>query len=91
MLSRRGPWASYDVCRPNGLLWVLWAGLPGQDTGNALTDVLYGIWNPPGRLLYKIAKQVSDYPARVVMEGSGIVQINYTEGCVSFDSLSPCN
>ena len=56
---------------------VLWAGLPGQESGNSLTDVLYGARNPSGRLPYTIAKQASDYPAQVV---KGIVEIDYTEG-----------
>jgi len=40
---------------------VLWAGLPGQESGNSLVDVLYGDYNPSGRLPYTIAKQRSDY------------------------------
>jgi beta-glucosidase len=35
---------------------VLWAGLPGQEAGNSLVDVLYCGRNPPGRLPYTIAK-----------------------------------
>ncbi|KAJ3747013.1 glycoside hydrolase family 3 protein [Lentinula detonsa] len=45
---------------------VLWAGLPGTEAGNALVDVLYGDWNPSGRLPYTIAKNAGDYPTMVV-------------------------
>lgn len=44
---------------------VVWAGYPGQETGNSLADVLFGDVNPSGRLPYTIAKRVSDYPAHV--------------------------
>jgi hypothetical protein len=40
---------------------VLIAGLPGQETGNALVDVLFGDVNPSGRLPYTIAKKEEDY------------------------------
>ncbi|KAJ7119989.1 glycoside hydrolase family 3 C-terminal domain-containing protein, partial [Mycena crocata] len=61
---------------------VLWAGVPGQEAGNSITDVLYGDWNPSGRLPYTIAKQVSDYSAQLVLGGqpTDILSIPYTEG-----------
>lgn len=71
------PWIDH----PN-VTAVLWAGLPGQEAGNSLVDVLYGDWNPTGRLPYTIAKQPSDYPAQLVTGGgpSDILSIPYTEG-----------
>ncbi|CUA73752.1 hypothetical protein RSOLAG22IIIB_01269 [Rhizoctonia solani] len=59
---------------------VLWAGLQGQEAGNAVVDVLWGAVNPGGRLPYTIAKSTSDYSASVISSGGGIVQIPYTEG-----------
>ncbi|KAI0768458.1 beta-glucosidase [Trametes elegans] len=59
---------------------LVWSGLPGQEAGNALVDVLYGDYNPSGRLPFTIAKQETDYPARVIYTGSDIVPIPYTEG-----------
>ncbi|WVQ75626.1 hypothetical protein IAR50_005255 [Cryptococcus sp. DSM 104548] len=62
---------------------VLWAGFPGQESGNALVDVLWGDYNPSGRLPYTIAKQRSDYPADIVYTNSAYPvqpQIDYTEG-----------
>lgn len=62
---------------------VVWAGLPGQESGHSLVDVLYGHVNPSGRLPYTIAKQASDYAANVIYEGNPSpngVQIPYSEG-----------
>ncbi|KAH9010571.1 glycoside hydrolase family 3 protein [Lactarius pseudohatsudake] len=71
------PWIDH----PN-VTAVVWAGLGGTETGNALVDVLYGAVNPSGRLPYTIAKSPSDYSAQLVIGGSGeeIVNITYSEG-----------
>lgn len=42
---------------------IIWAGLPGQESGNALTDILFGSSNPSGKLPYTIAKNRADYGA----------------------------
>jgi beta-glucosidase len=51
---------------------VLYAHMPGQESGNALLDVLIGTVNPSARLPYTIAKQRSDYPADVLVCCSSI-------------------
>jgi hypothetical protein len=49
--------------------------------GNSLTDVLYGHYNPSGRLPYTIAKKREDYGADVLYSSSDpIPQITYSEG-----------
>lgn len=40
---------------------IVWAGLPSQESGNALVDVLYGDVSPSGKLPYTIAKAAADY------------------------------
>ncbi|KAG2205238.1 hypothetical protein INT47_009503 [Mucor saturninus] len=50
------PWIDH----PN-IKAVLWPGLAGQESGNALADVVTGAVNPSGRLPYTIAKEVTDY------------------------------
>ncbi|KAL5114884.1 hypothetical protein ACEQ8H_007202 [Pleosporales sp. CAS-2024a] len=50
------PWIDHP-----SVVAVLWAGLPGQESGNGLVDILYGAASPSGKLPYTIAKQPSDY------------------------------
>ncbi|KAI0034488.1 glycoside hydrolase superfamily [Vararia minispora EC-137] len=65
------PWIEH----PN-VTAVLWAGLSGPETGNALADVVYGDYNPSGRLPYTIARALANYPAQV----STSLDIPYSEG-----------
>jgi len=61
---------------------VLWPGLPGQESGNALLDVMYGAYNPSGRLPYTIAKRREDYSADIIYVNSSEPphpQVDYTE------------
>ncbi|TFK37529.1 glycoside hydrolase family 3 protein [Crucibulum laeve] len=71
------PWIEH----PN-ITAVVWAGAPGQEAGNSLTDILYGEWNPSGRLPYTIAKNVQGYSAQLITGGQGqdILSIPYNEG-----------
>jgi beta-glucosidase len=64
---------------------IVWSNLGGQELGPALVDILYGKVNPSGRLVYTIAKKVSDYAqGNIVKDPQPYPQINYTEG-VSVD------
>ncbi len=54
------PWADHE-----NISAIVWAGLPGQESGNAIVDILYGEVNPSGRLPYTIAKEKDDYSATV--------------------------
>jgi len=40
---------------------VLFAHLPGQDSGKALVEILFGLTSPSGKLPYTVAKNESDY------------------------------
>ncbi|PNP50339.1 hypothetical protein FNYG_15968 [Fusarium nygamai] len=64
---------------------LIFGHLPGQDSGKALVDILYGKVNPSGKLPYTVAKNESDYGHLLdpdVPKGSYInfPQSNFTEG-----------
>lgn len=61
---------------------VIFAGLPGQESGNSLVDVLYGDVNPSGKLVHTIAKNESDYGNVLNSSVSfdAFPQSNFTEG-----------
>lgn len=72
---------------------ILWAGLPGEQSGNSIADVLYGRVNPSGRLPFTMAKAREDYGTDIVYapnNSGGAPQIDFTEGNFidyrSFDS-----
>jgi beta-glucosidase len=62
---------------------ILWAGLPGQESGNAIVDVLYGKVNPSGRTPFTWGATRESYGADVLYEpnnGNGAPQQDFTEG-----------
>jgi beta-glucosidase len=58
------------IDHPNVTAVVL-AGLPGQESGKALVEILYGKQSPSGRLPYTIAKKDTDYGNVLNPEGNG--------------------
>ena len=56
-----GPLILETILALPSVVAVVWAGLPGQESGNALVDVLYGSTSPSGKLPYTIAKNTNDY------------------------------
>lgn len=64
---------------------IIYAHLPGQDSGRALVSLLYGDENFSGKLPYTVAKKESDYghllePALPTGSYSFFPQSNFTEG-----------
>lgn len=62
---------------------ILWAGLPGQESGNSITDVLYGKVNPSGRSPFTWGVTREDYGADILYtpnNGNGAPQQDFTEG-----------
>lgn len=54
-----------------GVKAIVWAGLPGEEAGNSLVDVLYGSVSPSGKLPYTIAKAASDYGTSIQSGSDG--------------------
>lgn len=66
-----------------GVKAVLLANLPGQESGNALADVLFGKVNPSGHLPWTIGKKLEDYGegAKIMYLPNGVVpQQDFKEG-----------
>ncbi|TVY80969.1 putative beta-glucosidase A [Lachnellula suecica] len=60
---------------------ILWAGLPGQESGNAITDILYGHRNPSAKNVFTWGKKREDYGTDVIYDpGTLNPQQDYTEG-----------
>lgn len=61
---------------------ILLANLPGQESGNALADVLFGIVDASGRLPYTVGKSLEDYGpgAQILYYPNGAVpQVDFNE------------
>jgi beta-glucosidase len=66
-----------------GVKAVVMANLPGQESGNAIADILLGTVNPSGKLPYTIGKSLDDYGpgAKVMYYAKGVIpQQNFSEG-----------
>ncbi|KAI5237104.1 glycoside hydrolase family 3 protein [Aureobasidium subglaciale] len=60
---------------------ILWAGLPGEQSGYAITDVLYGHVNPGAKLAFTMGRERSDYGTDVLYTpNQEVPQYNFQEG-----------
>ena len=55
------PWANHE-----NVTAIIAAHLPGEQTGNSIVDILWGDFNPSGKLPYTIPKNESDYDIPIV-------------------------
>ncbi|KAK5125392.1 hypothetical protein LTR85_000501 [Meristemomyces frigidus] len=74
---------------------IIWAGLPGQESGNAITDILYGKVNPGGKSVFTWGASRGEYGADVIYEpNNGVLapQEDFAEGVFidyrAFDKLN---
>ncbi|SPO01536.1 probable beta-D-glucoside glucohydrolase [Cephalotrichum gorgonifer] len=61
-----GPIILESILENAGVKGIVWAGLPGQENGNALVDILWGDTNPNGKLPYTLGKKPGDWGTSVV-------------------------
>ena len=60
---------------------ILWAGLPGEESGNSIVDVLYGRVNPSAKTPFTFGQKREDYGTDVIYNTTEAVpQIGFTEG-----------
>ncbi|OBT83024.1 hypothetical protein VE02_07779 [Pseudogymnoascus sp. 03VT05] len=60
---------------------ILWAGIPGQESGNAITDVLYGEINPSAKSVFTWGKEAKDWGVNILYNDSSVVpQVTFSEG-----------
>ncbi|OTA99964.1 glycoside hydrolase family 3 protein [Hypoxylon sp. CI-4A] len=60
---------------------IVWAGLPGQESGNSLTDVLYGRVNPQGKTPFTWGKDEHDWGVSILFNStSQTPQQEFAEG-----------
>lgn len=64
---------------------IVWAGLPGQESGNTLSSMLYGDYSPSGKLTFTIAKNASDYGHKLLYAPNApIPQYNFTTSNIDY-------
>ncbi|KAI4115783.1 MAG: hypothetical protein LQ338_007808, partial [Usnochroma carphineum] len=62
---------------------ILWAGLPGEQSGNSIADVLYGRVNPGAKLPFTLGASREDYGTDLLYipnNGEGAPQVTFSEG-----------
>ena len=74
---------------------ILWAGVPGEQSGNSIADVLYGRVNPGAKLPFTLAATREDYGTDLLYvpnEGTAAPQVSFTEGVfIDYRSLDEAN
>ncbi|KAL8696708.1 MAG: hypothetical protein Q9201_007525 [Fulgogasparrea decipioides] len=62
---------------------ILWAGLPGEQSGNSIADILYGRVNPGAKLPFTFGAAREDYGTDLLYipnNGTGAPQVTFSEG-----------
>jgi beta-glucosidase len=83
VMHTAGPVLVTDWYNNDNVTAILWAGLPGQESGNAIVDVLYGHYNPGGKLPFTLGPTRESYGTDLLLEpnnGLGAPQQDFTEG-----------
>lgn len=83
VIHSTGPVLVTDWYNSTNISAILWAGIPGQESGNSIADVLYGRVNPSGRTPFTWGATRESYGTDVMYEpnnGNGAPQQDFSEG-----------
>ncbi|KAH8180252.1 fibronectin type III-like domain-containing protein [Sarocladium implicatum] len=83
ILHAVGPVVMEEWIEHPGIGAVIMANLPGQESGDALVDILFGDVNPSGKLPYTVGKSLDAYgpDAKIMYVPNGLVpQQDFKEG-----------
>lgn len=83
VIHSTGPVLVTDWYNSTNVTAILWAGVPGQESGNSITDILYGKANPSGRTPFTWGATRESYGTDVMYEpnnGNGPPQDDFSEG-----------
>lgn len=83
IIHSTGPVLIDEYSKNANITAILWAGLPGEQSGNSITDVLYARVNPGGKLPFTMAANREDFGTDVLYSpnnGDQSPQIPFTEG-----------
>lgn len=60
---------------------IVWAGVPGQESGNAIVDILYGNVNPGAKLPFTMGANRTHFGTDVLYTPNDVIpQMNFEEG-----------
>jgi len=83
VIHSTGPVLVTDWYNSTNVTAILWAGVPGEESGNSITDVLYGKVNPAARTPFTWGATRASYGTDVLYEpnnGINAPQQDFTEG-----------
>ena len=95
VLHTVGPVLVGDWYDNENITAIIWAGIPGQESGNAIVDILYGNVNPSGKLPFTFGETRESYGTDLLYEpnnGNAAPQTQFEEGVFidyrAFDRLN---
>ncbi|TXT06341.1 uncharacterized protein COLE_05672 [Cutaneotrichosporon oleaginosum] len=67
VLHAGGPVVMEDWIELERVKGVVWAGYPGQESGNAIANILFGDVNPSAKLAFTLGRREADWPPNSIV------------------------